>query len=297
MTDEHEVCDQSDRTGNERRADAGSFMQQSLDLLARRIAELDQVPCRCSLIEVRKLSGDQLRGYTWAAHFVNVMSCYTPGVMGPGATSYVIGESAAADEIVAGSRLLASIRESEPGLVDRPLQKDRQHWIVTGTNQPVRPSKVRFVVPSIEQPDVKPTNCGLYTSTAMSAGYSMWRAYIGLDTANLYPLRWYTWKMEVAATDIQVAEITCASDWVGLVAAYGRLRGDSLYPDWAGIARVFHAVHVTLPAIAATQGFSFYARDRLIPPVFWDVETTFWLRWSFTDAELVDQVGGKDDGE
>lgn len=272
-------------------------MQQSLDLLTQRITELDRAPCRCSLTEARTLSGNPLRAYTWAAHFVNVMSSYTPGVMGPGATSYVVSDPAVVDEIVAGSRLLASIRELEPGLVDRPLQEDRQHWIATGTDHPIRPSKVQFVMPSTERPDVKPMSCGFYTSTAMSAGYSMWRAYIGLDSSSLYPPRWYTWKMGIATTDIQIAEITCASDWVGLVATYGLIRGDSIYPDWAGIARVCHAVHFTLPAIAAAQGFCFHARGRLIPPAFWDVETTFWLRWLFNGAELVGQVGGRDDGE
>ena len=215
------------------------------------------MPRRCNLVEARNLTGDQLRAYTWAAHFVSVMSCYTPGVMGSGANSYVMSEPAAADKIVAGSRLLDGIAKCEPQLVNHPMQKDRQHWIASGREHAVRPTRASFGIPSAENADVKPTTCGLYTSTAMSAGYSMWRALIGLDTSGvLYRRPWLTWIMEVDTDDIRVAEILSAAKWVEFVAMYGLVRDDRVYPDWAKVAEDFDAVHITCRGCCGT-GISF----------------------------------------
>lgn len=66
-----------------------------------------------------------------------------------------------------------------------------------------------------------------------------------------------------------------------------------MYPDWTNIAREYDAVHITLPAIAAAQGFHLETPKGVIPPAFWDVETTFWLRWCFAGARLVESAGVK----
>jgi hypothetical protein len=89
---------------------------------------------------------------------------------------------------------------------------------------------------------------------------------------------------------IKVAEIVSATKWVEFVCAHARISDGLVYPDWVGIAREFDAIHVTLPAIAAAQGFHFHVPQGIIPPVFWDVETTFWLRWCFSGARLVEVV-------
>jgi len=90
--------------------------------------------------------------------------------------------------------------------------------------------------------------------------------------------------------DIRVAEIVSATEWVEFVETYPRVDGDLLYPDWEKSANEFDAVHFTLPAIAAAQGYYFHTYRGIVPPVFWDVETTFWLRWCFTGSHLVDTV-------
>jgi len=49
-------------------------------------------------------------------------------------------------------------------------------------------------------------------------------------------------------------------------------------------------VHITISAIAAIQGMRLETPRGLLAPSYWDVETTFWLRWSFTSVALVETV-------
>ncbi len=126
----------------------------------------------------------------------------------------------------------------------------------------------------------------------------MWREYLEeYQVSTLYPLPWHVWEMKVAGDDLNVAEIVSASTWVEFVEAHALvvethpLAGDDLvYPDWEKIAREFDAVHITVPTIVAAQGFYFHSQHGLIAPAFWDVETTFWLKWRFTDARLLETV-------
>lgn len=60
-----------------------------------------------------------------------------------------------------------------------------------------------------------------------------------------------------------------------------------LYPDWRAVAQRYDAVHMTLRAIAATQGLLFPTDEGQIAPTFWDVESTFWLRWCFRSVRQV----------
>lgn len=207
-------------------------------------------------------------------------------------------DPAAADAIAATSCLLADIAEYEPSLTTGPLRSDRQLWTRTGRHvlpsedTPAPPHEGRFIEPSFaldQKADVKPLGMGLYTSTATSAGCSLWRALLGPHGSMLYPLPWYTWELEVDI-DIQVAEIVSAAEWVEFVCAHARVSDGMVYPDWVNIAREFDAVHVTLPAIAAAQGFYFATSQGVIPPAFWDVETTFWLKWCFSGARLVETI-------
>jgi hypothetical protein len=152
----------------------------------------------------------------------------------------------------------------------------------------------------------------------------MWRALLGLYCSSAHALPRYTWELEVDA-DIKVAEIVSVSKWVDFVCAYPRYSEDGgpssrsariasaypdsvgtarkhsdwgsvpwVYPDWASVAREFDAVHITLPAIAGSQGFHFETPKGVIPPAFWDVETTFWLRWCFSGVRLVETEGEDD---
>jgi hypothetical protein len=226
------------------------------------------------------------------------MSDYTNTFMDQEAGDGAMIDPAAADAAAANSRLLSDIAEHDPSLISGPLRRDRQHWTRTGRHilsskgSPTPPCEGRFIAPSLtlaQSNSVQPVDIGLYTSTATLTGYSLWMALLGPHASMLYPMPWYTWKLEVD-TNIKVAEITGAIKWVEFVCAHARTSDGISYPDWNKIAQEYDAIHVTLPAVVAVQGFHFETPIGVIPPVFWDVETTFWLRWCFSEAHLAETV-------
>jgi hypothetical protein len=268
----------------------------SIELLSRRLGELDSLPLRYPAMLSGSTLADNYNVYPEIAHFATVMSAYTKTSMtceaGVGATI----EPSEADALTANVRLLRDIAQYDARLVIGPLIAKRQHWTRTGRHAvsanaaPPPPRKDAFVTPSStlsQKPDVKPFRFGLYTSTATSAGCSMWQALIGPHASSLYPLPWYTWELEVKS-QLMVAEIETAERWVEFVCAHPDVRDGFVYPDWPRIAQEFDAVHLTLPLIAAAQGFYFATPGGIIPPAFWDVETTFWLSWCFSGARLVE---------
>jgi hypothetical protein len=269
--------------------------QRSADLLTRRIAKLDSVPYRGTVSQAHHSPHARL-----LAHFAWVMSDFTDTLMKAEAGRHAIIAPAVADEMVSASRLLGDIAAYEPSLVTSPLRTGRQHWVaVAERDSPIgavstQPRATCFRVPSASADDraaVQPWAMGLYTSTATFDGVSMWREYLEpFRGSTLYPLPWNTWEMAVDADNIRVAEIVSASKWVEFVETYALTSDGLVYPDWVEIAHEFDAVHVTLPAIVAAQGFYFDSVQGLIAPAFWDVETTFWLRWCFSGARLVETV-------
>jgi hypothetical protein len=257
--------------------------------LARRIEALDAGP-PSDFEWPRDVRLTDRRSVAQIAHFVVVMSRWTDAVVeieaGPGAAI----EPAAADALARGCRLLADIERSEPRLVTGAMHRTMQQWTPIGrsayTGEP--PSERSFVAPRAGQPAaVKPAGVGLYTSTASVGGVSMWRAFLGPGGSAVRPLPRYTWNLTYSEP-VAVAEITSASRWAELVRAHPRCAGSLIYPDWATVARRFDAVHITLPTIAAAQGFALTTADGTIAPAFWDVETTFWVTWRISSAELVE---------
>jgi len=117
----------------------------------------------------------------------------------------------------------------------------------------------------------------------------MWRTYLDLyHGSDLYPLPWFTWETKAAVGGAAVLEITTANDWAAFVAAYSRADAGMIYPDWVRVASDFAGIHMTLRAVAATQGFVFETGCGLTAPAFWDIESTLWLRWCFESVRLVD---------
>jgi hypothetical protein len=183
-----------------------------------------------------------------------------------------------------------------------------QHWIQLGgrsTPSVGYPSKRRFesVGNSLSTPPaVKPFGCGLYTSTAMTGGFGMWRMFLEdyLPASRgfsrwpqapnlgrcLFPLPWCTWQLEFPEA-VRVTTVDDARGWVSLLSRFPRLYGDQVYPDWTAIATQYDGVRVTLPAIVAIQGVRFLTPYGPAAPGFWDVETTFWLHWRVTGKKLL----------
>jgi hypothetical protein len=223
-------------------------------------------------------------------HFVAVMSTWTEAVVEIEAGRGAAITPAAADALARGSLVLTCIEQVESSLVTGPMDRTAQTWTPIGpsayTGEP--PSLRRFVAPQVDQPPlVKPAGAGLYTSTACVEQVSMWRASLGPGGSAARPLPRYTWSVTFDGP-LAVAEITSATDWAEFVSAHPRHVGPMIYPDWVDVARSFDAVHITLPTIAAAQGFALITADGMIAPAFWDVETTFWLTWRVSSAQMVE---------
>ena len=76
-----------------------------------------------------------------------------------------------------------------------------------------------------------------------------------------------------------------AAAWAGLLAVHGVEKEGMHYPDWQQVAGQYDAVHMCLAAVIATQGLATLSGGARIAPMFWDVETTLWLRWAFAEPE------------
>jgi hypothetical protein len=107
--------------------------------------------------------------------------------------------------------------------------------------------------------------------------------------SSLFPLPWYTWQLELPEP-AKIITVDDARDWVRLLSRFPRVHEGQVCADWAGIAAHYDGVRLTLPAVVAIQGVRFVTSRGPTAPSFWDVESTFWLRWRFTGAKLVDKT-------
>jgi hypothetical protein len=211
--------------------------------------------------------------------------------------------AATADALVGRCRLLRRLDGVVPEIVTGPFRTMPQYWVATGKLNRIAPggptpSESYFVaVDDLDALPVatKPFGMGLFTSTGVLGDHGMWRTYLDLNRwSTLHPLPWHTWAV-TPRRDAVVHEISSAAQWIDFVRAYPLRRGALIYPDWRSAARDIDAVHMTLRAIVAIQGLRFPV-DPVDPGVvaasYWDVESTFWLRWCFSGVELVETIEG-----
>lgn len=199
-----------------------------------------------------------------------------------------------ADSIISRSSLMARLGRAEPALVTGSAAGSPQYWVSTSKppwlppGDPV-PSAGRFVAPP--EGVTSPFGYGFYTSSGFGGTQGMWRLYLDLnDYSNSFPLPWRVWRV---TTDpgARVGEVASAADWADLVLRYPLTSEGVIYPDWRAMAAEWDAVHITARAVAAIHGLRLRVSDKLIAPSHWSVETTFWLRWKVTSAELRERVG------
>ena len=246
------------------------------DELLQRVARLDGEP------------GDPLRpaGQFDLECFIAVLE----RVVDSGRSGYV--SASTADRAMVGCRLLSRLDAVIPEIVSGPFRADSQFWVSGGTPA-VAPSEADFVPAGAKQVEpvaAKPFGIGLFTSTGALGGLGMWRAYLQRNEwSTLHPKPWHTWSL-TPRQDAVVREIADAAGWVDFVHTYPRRHHDLLYPDWRRAAADLDAVHVTLRAIAAIQGLRIRTARGDAAASYWDVECTFWLRWCFTAAHLVESV-------
>ncbi len=241
------------------------------------------------------LSGRRLETYARSAGLADDIAAWNTGraeFCGP--TAMQIAPDLA-DRLVAGSRLLSEMADCEPALGSGLLQTDRQHWVGDGRQRPIVPHKELCRVPSAEtdRMAIPAFWSAFYTSTAMTSGYSMWRALMSCDDSDAFfrRLPWHTWRMDVD-DDVCVAEVKDAVAWTDLVTAYSVTIDGMVWPDWPKIAEVFDAVHFTWPFIVAAQGLAFTSDLGVIARAFWDLECTLWLKWRFTGTHMVEKFDG-----
>jgi hypothetical protein len=79
---------------------------------------------------------------------------------------------------------------------------------------------------------------------------------------------------------------------VDFVLSHPRRERGWLFPDWNSVAHQCDGVHMTLRAIAATQGLYFPTEQGIVAAPYWDIESTLWLRWCFGSVRLVETVTG-----
>jgi hypothetical protein len=257
--------------------------------LTDRLALLDGCWRHNSATELRTLSPG-FETYGWTESFVDIMSACNPGSISATPSDRAI-EPNRADQLVAGADVTRRLREDEPALLG-PLDAGHQQWVGVKSwgRGELTPSRRYFRTTSraYDEYAVQPPRVGFYTSTTTTAGPSLWRVLIERDAMYLPPVQ--TWRMELEDRTVRIAEMTSAAAWVALVEAFPIQCDGTVYPDWHSLAQNFDAIHFTVPMIVAAQGFGFRVGAGVIPPGYWDVETTFWLNWAFSDATLVEAV-------
>jgi hypothetical protein len=259
-------------------------------ILRQRVRELDEAPAFQSLEIPEARSEREIEMDQLLARFINVMVWWDIDRMrGQGLTAGDALTAERADDIVCRCSLIARVGRFAPDLVSGPVDLRRQQWIKIAAEYRDAPDERQFTFPDPSRvPVVQPVGFGLWTSTANVGKTSMWRAYLEPSRhMGGYPDPWHTWQL-VVQKSARVAEITSAMRWVELVSTHSRSAGEYIFPDWVKIAEKWDGVHVTLAAIVAMQGFSFETEAGLIPPAFFDVESTVWLKWRFAGARLVD---------
>lgn len=250
--------------------------ERGLHALAGRMAEIDRSP--------GPLPDDLY-------HIIRIMDGVTSSTRRGDVSILPLLKPSTADALQQGSRVLARLASTLPGVVDGPMTA-AQYWVVTGPDA-TTPRSLRFSRPADHRGKlihVQPHRVGLYTSAGAVGTRGMWQMYLELQgQSTFYPLPWNVWYMQ-PRPKIQIAEIGSANDWASLVCAHPRRQGDLLYPDWWSIHRAYDAVHIALRAAVAIQGILLHSGGELIAPAYWDIEQTFWMRWCFERVALVERV-------
>lgn len=264
-------------------------MNASIEILARRVAELDNENGVAWRRALNCASGRA--SHEMLSHFIFTLSAYTNTVMLEALGSTAVIDPNEADQLVGESLLVKLLGQYIPSIVEGPLATKSQDWISTGRHDVTGPSQLHFTKPERGAIyDNKPFGLGMFTSSVIS-GCSMWQMLLdrsGPDPV-LYPAPWRTWRLELA-TDVRVMEIKTARQWTEFVANNAQYADGYVRVDWSKVARRWDGVHITLPAIVAAQGFQFEAEHGLVAPVFWDIESTLWVKWVCTKAKLCREI-------
>lgn len=204
-----------------------------------------------------------------------------------------------ADALAGGSALLARLDRTVPSLSEPSRSGEVsswQEWLATRRPDwlPARPHQLDpahlLAADSAtdDQLTARVSPVGLWTSTAMSAASSMWRLFVAARQGGpLWRRPWRAWRC-VPRPDARVLEVASATDWAAVVERHHVERDGLLHPDWRAVSSEADAVHFAPRAIAAIDGYVLETGAGLTVPTHVTVESTLWLRWSFTAVDPLD---------
>jgi hypothetical protein len=250
---------------------------EGIDEVRRRTNYLDntltEIPRRSDLLEsVVDLMGKVTDGYIAGTYG-------TPLLVAPLATDMIVESCAAV------SHLASTLRS----LITGPLDREAQEWTVASTTPLVSSprqaelSKTYFKDTASWQntPQTKPARGGLFTSTRVKGtGKSMWHMYLESYGGTLFPKPWHTYQLKLLK-NVRILEVSSAVRWANLAEKYPIESGGLMFPDWNRLRQDYDCVHMTIPAIIATQGLRIIGNNGIIAETYWDVESTLWLNWCF----------------
>lgn len=255
--------------------------RETLSVLSTRVAELD-APTSPTDLE-RGVPPEMVR-------FIRTIQPVTKSTL-RGLTAI---EADAADEVIQTSKLLARIGEKAPELVGGPLSRTTQYWVSAERpeHRPPRRALHRDQFIAAEYAPVtastKPFDVGLFSSTGALETFGMWWCLLQVNKGStLFPTPWHVWALSVPP-EARLLEIASATAWTDFVMSDPVCGENVLYPNWRTASNRYDGVHMTLNAVAATQGIRFAASGAVVAPPYWDIESTLWLRWVFTGVGLVD---------
>jgi hypothetical protein len=224
------------------------------------------------------------------ARFVRVMHWSAgPGSHLANAPTTAI-EATAADSIVAGCELIGRLAEHFPSIARGPVDRSEQLRVENSRS----PTSSELPAVHVDGNGTVRGRVGTapagaqYSSTRYCGTWSPWRTYLELNRGStLYPIPWHTWRIAVE-DEARIAEIDCAASWVRLLGDHPHAVGGELVPDWGSIAEDYDGVHLSFAGVLPIQGRRFTTRHGVTAPVYWDVESTVWLRPVVTRADLID---------
>lgn len=217
---------------------------------------------------------------------VRLMGSITNGYIAGIYEAIPTGRAQELDSIVADSQLIQRLTVENP----LPLQiwTSAAQTRLAPRRVSASPSETAFKRAVMAQmPTAKPVGYGMYTSTLVLApNVSAWWLYLEAYGGSLFPKPWRAYALSIIP-GARIYEVVNAQSWVDLVRRHPIIADGLVYPDWQKISLRYDGVHVSWPAIIAIQGVRLVANECLIAESYWDVETTFWLNWSFDNARLI----------
>jgi hypothetical protein len=218
-------------------------------------------------------------------------------VAGPGADPILVPAPDAPERVDALLRSAEPLRAVDRALSDERGRLDlgRQLWAVSATvaeAAPRREPQPAGIAPlrSGNLPDRAGPRGGLWTSTALTGTVTPWSLFMQVGgESNSFVGAATSWRLG-PRPDVTVLEITGARDWVTALDRHPGPpdRDGRAVLDWAAVADRYDAVHFTMTAALALQGTSYRTADGApTAPLYLDVESTVWTRWSFTTVEPI----------